>query len=68
MPQNAIEDGAIVPGGGAFEIAAAADLMEFKKSVPGKAKLGVQALADALLIIPRTLAENSGFDVQVRKA
>lgn len=30
----------------------------------GKAKLGVQAFADALLVIPKLLAENSGFDVQ----
>ena len=29
----------------------------------GKAKLGVQAFADALSVIPKTLAENSGFDV-----
>ena len=32
--------------------------------VEGKAKLGVQAFADALLVIPKLLAENSGFDVQ----
>ena len=38
--------------------------MEFKNSVQGKAKLGVQAFAEALLIIPKVLAENSGYDVQ----
>jgi T-complex protein 1 subunit zeta len=32
--------------------------------VPGKARLGVQAFADALLVIPKLLCENSGFDVQ----
>jgi T-complex protein 1 subunit zeta len=26
--------------------------------------LGVEAYAEALLVIPKTLAENSGFDVQ----
>lgn len=26
--------------------------------------MGVQAYADALLIIPKTLAQNGGFDVQ----
>jgi chaperonin GroEL (HSP60 family) len=26
---------------------------------------GEQAFADALLVVPKTLAENSGFDVQV---
>jgi len=30
--------------------------------VTGKAKLGVQCFADGLLIIPKTLATNSGFD------
>ena len=35
-----------------------------KKSVSGKVKLGVHAFADALLIVPKTLAQNSGFDPQ----
>lgn len=61
--RNAIEDGSIVPGGGAFEIACHADLMTYMKSVKGKAKLGIRAFADALLVIPKTLAENSGLDV-----
>lgn len=61
--RNAIEDGALVPGGGAFEIAARTDLMEYTKEVRGKAKLGIRAFADALQIIPKTLAENSGLDV-----
>jgi len=26
--------------------------------------LGIQAFAEALLVIPKTLAENSGFDIQ----
>jgi len=62
--KNAVEDGHAVPGGGALEVAAAADLFEYKHAVEGKAKLGIQAFADALLVIPKTLAENSGFDVQ----
>jgi T-complex protein 1 subunit zeta len=63
--KNAKEDKALVPGGGAFEIACAEHLTQFaRKSVSGKAKLGVNAYADALLIVPRTLAQNSGFDAQ----
>jgi T-complex protein 1 subunit zeta len=31
--------------------------------VTGKSKLGVLAFADALLVTPKTLAENSGFDL-----
>lgn len=60
--KNAIEDGGLIPGAGAFEVAASAMLMEAKKEVNGRAKLGVQAFADALLVIPKTLAENAGFD------
>jgi len=33
-----------------------------KKEISGKVKLGVHAFADAMLVIPRTLAENSGLD------
>lgn len=59
---NAIEDKSLIPGAGAFEIAAYQHLMEVKKSVVGRAKLGVQAFADALLVIPKTLADNSALD------
>lgn len=61
---NAIEDEAVVPGAAAFEIATYESLMKFKARVKGRAKLGVQAFGDALLIIPKVLAENSGLDVQ----
>ncbi|CAD7086868.1 unnamed protein product [Hermetia illucens] len=61
---NAIEDKAIVPGAGAFEIRAYNKLMQFKDEVKGKVRLGIQAFAEALLVIPKTLAVNSGYDVQ----
>lgn len=62
--KNAIEDGSVVPGAGAFEVAVSAALTEFKKTVKGRARLGVQAFADALLVIPKILAQNSGYDPQ----
>ncbi|KAH9924861.1 chaperonin-containing T-complex zeta subunit Cct6 [Fomitopsis serialis] len=63
--KNAIEDGALIPGAGAFEVACAAHLTgPVKKAAKGRAKMGVQAFAEALLIIPKTLAANGGFDVQ----
>ncbi|KZT67154.1 chaperonin-containing T-complex zeta subunit Cct6 [Daedalea quercina L-15889] len=63
--KNAIEDGALVPGAGAFEVACAAHLTgPVKRAAKGRAKMGVQAFAEALLIIPKTLAANGGFDVQ----
>ena len=60
----ALEDKVLVPGGCAFEIAAYRMLQRRKAAVTGRAKLGVAAFADALLVLPKTLAENSGFDVQ----
>ncbi|KAJ3034961.1 T-complex protein 1 subunit zeta [Rhizophlyctis rosea] len=62
--KNAIEDEYVVPGAGAFQVALAAHLYKFKDSVKGRAKMGVQAFADAALIIPKVLAQNGGFDVQ----
>ena len=63
---NMIVDGSVVPGGGAFQIACAAHLTSeaFRRQVRGRAKWGVSAFADALLIIPKTLAANSGHDIQ----
>jgi T-complex protein 1 subunit zeta len=63
--KNALEDKAVVPGAGAFEIATSMYLRDtIIPQKQGKAKLGIQAFADALLIVPKTLAENSGLDVQ----
>lgn len=61
-----ITDQSIVPGAGAFQVSCAAHLSSeaVRKQVKGKAKSGVQAFADALLIIPKTLAQNAGFDIQ----
>lgn len=63
---NTIVDKSVVPGAGSFQFAAATHLnsQEFRKTVKGKAKFGVSAFADALLVIPKTLAANSGHDIQ----
>jgi len=60
--KNTVEDGFVIPGAGAFSIAAHADLLKFKDTIKGRPKIGVQVFADALLVVPKTLAENSGFD------
>uniref|UniRef100_A0A8C5KWL6 Uncharacterized protein n=1 Tax=Jaculus jaculus TaxID=51337 RepID=A0A8C5KWL6_JACJA len=62
--KNAIDDGCVVPGAGAVEVVIAEALIKYKPSVKGRAQLGVQAFADALLIIPKVLSQNSGFDLQ----
>lgn len=61
---NAIEDKFIVPGAGAFELAVSDALNTYKETVKGKARLGVAAFADAMLVIPKTLAQNAGHDQQ----
>jgi len=62
--KNALEDGCVVPGAGAYEVACHAVLKKHLETVKGKARLGIQAYADGLMIIPKTLATNAGYDSQ----
>merc|ERR1711902_410476 len=62
--KNALEDGCVVPGAGAYEVACHTVLKKFLETVKGKARLGIQAYADGLMIIPKTLAANAGYDSQ----
>merc|ERR1712187_1021524 len=62
--KNTVEDEAVIPGAGAFELAAHVHLEKFKKTVQGKPRLGVQIFGNALLTTAKTLIENSGLDVQ----
>ncbi|CAJ0950059.1 unnamed protein product [Ranitomeya imitator] len=66
--KDAIRDGlraaALCQARGALEVAIADALVKHKPNVKGRAQLGVQAFADALLIIPKVLAQNSGYDPQ----
>jgi len=61
---NTVEDECVVPGAGAFEIAVNVHLDKFKRTVKGKARLGVEIFSNAMLIVPKTLLENSGVDIQ----
>ncbi|ASJ00973.1 thermosome subunit beta [Thermococcus gorgonarius] len=60
--KDVMEDGYILPAGGAPEIELAIKLDEYAKAVGGKEALAIEAFADALKIIPKTLAENAGLD------
>lgn len=63
--KNTVEDKCLIPGAGAFQIALHDHLVRnFKDTVTGRAKLGIQAFADAMLIVPKTLATNAGLDSQ----
>ena len=64
--KNVFDDESIIPGAGAFEIACSDKLKEYSKTkeVEGKKYYGVNAFADALLIIPKAICENAGIDSQ----
>ena len=57
-----IEDGKLVSGGGSPEVELSLRLHEYANTLTGREQLAVNAFADALEIIPRTLAENAGLD------
>jgi chaperonin GroEL (HSP60 family) len=54
-------DSKIVPGGGAPQVGMAHYLRTYAASVGGRESLAVDSFADALEIVPRTLAENAGL-------
>ena len=58
----AVEVGAVVAGGGAPEVEVAQKLRKYADTVGGREQLAVNAFADAMEIIPRTLAESAGMD------
>ncbi|MFB6173746.1 MAG: thermosome subunit alpha [Halobacteriales archaeon] len=54
--------GGVVPGAGTTEIEIARAIRSTAASVEGREQLAVEAFADAVDAIPRTLAENAGMD------
>ena len=62
--KNTLETGAIVPGAGAFEIACNRWILDNLDKADGRAKLGLEIFAEALLVVPKALAENAGHDPQ----
>ncbi|MCD6510154.1 MAG: thermosome subunit, partial [Thermoprotei archaeon] len=59
---DAIEDCKIVPGGGASEAEIAKELRKYAAKIGGREQLAIEAFANAIEVIPRTLAENAGLD------
>ncbi len=59
---SAMEDGKVVTGGGSPEVALALKLRDYAKTVGGREQLAIEAFANALEIIPTTLAESAGMD------
>ncbi|MHA2427415.1 MAG: thermosome subunit beta [Candidatus Hermodarchaeia archaeon] len=60
--RDAVEDGKVVPGGGAPEVEVASQLREYASTLKGREQIAVNKFADAMEIIPKTLAENAGHD------
>ncbi|MXV62653.1 thermosome subunit [Natronorubrum sp. JWXQ-INN-674] len=60
--RTTVEDGKVLAGGGAPEVELSLALRDYADSVGGREQLAVEAFADALEVIPRTLAENAGLD------
>jgi len=58
----ALELGKVVPGGGAVEIQIAKQLRKYAESFKGREQLAVNAFANAMEIVPKSLAENGGLD------
>ncbi|MDY6932394.1 MAG: thermosome subunit beta, partial [Halobacteriota archaeon] len=58
----AIEDKKVIAGGGSPEVELALRLREFASTIGGREQLAIEAFADAMEAIPRTLAENAGLD------
>jgi chaperonin GroEL (HSP60 family) len=67
------EDQSVVPGGGAPYMQLSTKLKEYAATVGGREQMAVEAFANALEVIPKTLAANSGLDpidamIALRKA
>lgn len=58
----AVMDGTVVAGAGAPEMELSQQLRAYAEKLSGREQLAVLAFADAVEVIPRTLAENAGLD------
>ena len=59
---SALKVGKVVGGAGSPEMELAKELRKYADSLSGREQLAVQAFADSVEVIPRTLAENAGID------
>ncbi|MBD3407113.1 MAG: thermosome subunit [Candidatus Lokiarchaeota archaeon] len=60
--RNVVEDGTYVAGGGSIEAEIAKRLDAFAASAEGREQLAIEAFAESLRVVPKTLAENGGHD------
>jgi len=62
--KNALEDKCVVPGAGAYEVAVNLAITKGIEKIKGKARLGMKAYAEGMLVIPKVLSQNAGYDPQ----
>ncbi len=60
--RDVVEKPKVVAGGGAVETELAKRLREYAREIGGREQLAIEAFADALEVVPKTLAENAGLD------
>ena len=60
--KRVLEMGSIVPGGGAVEVGLAMYLESFARTLGSREQLAIAEFAQALLVIPKTLAVNAAQD------
>ena len=58
----AIEDGKMTAGGGSAATAIAMALRDYAPTVGGREQMAIEAFANAIEVIPKTLSENAGLD------
>ncbi len=59
---DVIEHNKVVAGGGAIESEIAKHLRDYAPKVGGREQLAVEAFAEAIEVVPKTLAENAGLE------
>ena len=59
---DVIENNKIVAGGGAVEAEIAKHLRDYATTVGGREQLAIEAFAESIEVIPKTLAENAGLE------
>ena len=59
---DVVEYSKIVAGGGAVESEIAKELREYATKIGGREQLAIEAFAESIEIVPKTLAENAGLE------
>jgi len=60
--KTVVKDTRAIYGGGCSEVMMAEAVDELAKTTPGKKSLAIEAFAKALRTLPKTIAENGGYD------